>query len=48
MSFTCAPSPRPSPRRPAVNQNKAHVRADKLQQLHTLHNLADLLGPEGR
>lgn len=31
----------------AVEQNKAHIRADKLQQLHTLHNLADLLGQEG-
>ena len=33
---------------PAVDRNKAHIRADKLQQLHTLHNLAGLLGPGGR
>jgi len=32
----------------AVERNSAHIRADKLQQLHTLHNLADLLGPDGR
>lgn len=31
-----------------VERNKEHVRADALQQLHTLHNLADLLGPDGR
>jgi len=36
------------PARPAVDQNKGHVRADKLQQLHTMHNLADLLGSDGR
>lgn len=34
--------------RPAVERNGVHIRADKLQQLHTLHNLADLLGPDGR
>lgn len=33
---------------PAVEQNKSLIRADKLQQLHTLTNLAAVLGPEGR
>ena len=32
----------------AVDQTTLHVRADKLQQLHTLHNLAELLGEDGR
>lgn len=31
----------------AVERNKALIRADKLQQLHTLHNLAQLLGAQG-
>lgn len=29
---------------PTVGQNKGLVRADKLQQLHTMYNLAQLLG----
>lgn len=33
---------------PAVEENRGRVRADKLQQLHAMHNLAELLGPEGR
>lgn len=31
----------------AVDKNRVNIRADKLQQLHTLANLAQLLGPEG-
>lgn len=31
-----------------VEENRGRIRADKLQQLHALHNLWELLGPEGR